>query len=591
MFSVKKQRSALFAAPSRTTALVAAAIVFLIGATLASVLARAVESQSKNDYELRMSRQTSALRIHLANSIENYNHLLISTAALYNMQETVTADTWRQFYENMKVDRQYPELTGLGFTQIVHNEDLEAYMSEQNAWLENFVIQPDSSRSEKAIITFLEPMSEENKSALGFDMLSEESRRQAMFAARDSGRTTMTSPIRLVQAANTADTSAVGVLLYAPIYKTRTTPNSVAERREQLKGYAYVVVRPKDVIDAYLATTPAFDDGVNIDVADVTNGKKSVFSLQNAGTDKTASISKSEQDMYLDGRQWMFEISGRNAFINAAGAPGAIFALGTAVSVLAGLISFQVLYSRMRHIEKGYEIEVQKSKEELLALASHQLRTPASGVKQYLGLLTDGFVGELSAQQLEVAKKAQNANERQLEIINELLYVSKIDAGQLHVEPREVDMRSLVQSVIDSFSQSAKDKDIKLKFVAKRPYKCLIDDRYMIMAIENLISNAIKYSHANTTVNVKLRKSSGNILLSVIDEGVGLSKDDQQRVFRKFERVSNALSRSEGGSGLGLFLAKELAIAHGGDISIVSEPGKGSTFTLSLPCNKAEVQS
>lgn len=105
------------------------------------------------------------------------------------------------------------------------------------------------------------------------------------------------------------------------------------------------------------------------------------------------------------------------------------------------------------------------------------------------------------------------------------------------------------------------------------------------MVVENLISNAIKYSYPKHSVRISLHEDEGRVSLDVKDEGVGIAKEDVHRLFNKFDRIPNPLSYSEGGSGLGLFLARQLALAHGGDIEVESEEDKGSTFTLTLPKN------
>jgi signal transduction histidine kinase len=219
----------------------------------------------------------------------------------------------------------------------------------------------------------------------------------------------------------------------------------------------------------------------------------------------------------------------------------------------------------------------------LLALASHQLRTPASGVKQYLGLLNSGMLGELSSEQKSVTQKAYDANERQLEIINEMLYVSKADAGQLVIEPKTFNLTALTQTVIDGFAEQASQKDIRIAFRTKRDYQVTADDRYVTMAVENLISNAIKYSYPSSTVRVGIASRGKMVSLYVKDRGVGIAKHNIEMVFGKFNRVDNPLSHSEGGSGLGLFLARQLARAHGGDVTVESALEKGSTFSMTLP--------
>ena len=227
--------------------------------------------------------------------------------------------------------------------------------------------------------------------------------------------------------------------------------------------------------------------------------------------------------------------------------------------------------------------EVERTKDELLALASHQLRTPASGVKQYIGILTSGIVGSLTPAQQQIAEKAYAVNERQIEIVNQLLYVSKIEAGKVTLRPERSNITPVVRRIIDELSLNAERKNIVLSFHTKQPRYIYGDDQYYPMIVDNLISNAIKYSYPDTTVTVRLAKHPDGLALTVTDHGVGISPEDREQLFKKFNRIENPLSRTEGGSGLGLFLAYQLARAHGGDITVHSALGKGSTITLIMP--------
>lgn len=554
----------------------------MAGAIAFSLLGQAVQRQNSLDYRNRMNRQTAALSVHTENAIESYNKLLHSAAAVVNLQATIDTNVWQRFYRDMHVQSEYPELVGLGYASYVKETDRIDFQDKMRATLgDSFTVNPVQGQNEYVVITYIEPTDEANTRAVGFDLNSETSRHRAIVAARDGARVTLTAPVQLVQDQGTKEHKEYGVLMYFPVYHTRNVPETVVERREQLKGYVYLVLRPRDLVQHYINTAPQFAENINISVRDVATNTM-LYSSTDA-TGKESLLIREDASLYLDGRAWQFAIAGREPYIVRTGGPLLIVGLGLFASIVGAMLTFRTLLSRVRSIERTYEDEIQRSKEELLALASHQLRTPASGVKQYLGLLQGGFVGELTAQQKEVAQKAVDANERQLNIINELLYVSKIDAGQLQLEAHEVDMTQLVASIVDGFTTQAKAKGITIAFPTKRKYYAQVDDRYVRMLIENLVSNAIKYSHADTTVRISLRRVEDNVEISVVDKGVGIASEDQKKVFQKFERIKNELSRSEGGSGLGLFLAYELAKAHGGTIRIKSRAGHGSTFTVVLP--------
>lgn len=263
--------------------------------------------------------------------------------------------------------------------------------------------------------------------------------------------------------------------------------------------------------------------------------------------------------------------------------PIVLAVVGSLISFVVAIFMLQLLLRRIERIEHSYAVEVERTKDELLALASHQLRTPASGVKQYIGILTSGIMGELTPAQQQIAEKAYNTNERQIEIINQLLYVSKIEAGRITIHPSRSNITPIIQRIVDQSEYVAKRKSIKLSFRIKKSHFIYGDEQYYPMIIDNIINNAIKYSHPKATVTITVSERGDVLAVAVADHGVGISAEDQNQLFQKFNRIENPLSRSEGGSGLGLYLAYQLARAHGGNIEVHSTAGKGSIFTLLLP--------
>jgi len=250
--------------------------------------------------------------------------------------------------------------------------------------------------------------------------------------------------------------------------------------------------------------------------------------------------------------------------------------------VLGGFV-FSLLKLRIGRVRLEHETELQKTKDDLLALASHQLRTPATSVRQYTSMLAQGYFGELSEDQKAIIDKAYRANDRQLEIIDQLLYVAKADAGQLTMQYVDFDIVHVTKEVIDGFRAVSSAKKITMVFEGPPKLTAYGDVRFIRMIIENLISNAIKYSYASSNITITAHQTGETIELEVDDTGVGIPEQQQAHLFKKFTRIQNPLSSSEGGSGLGLYLAQKLAKTHGGEIRVISDAEQGSTFTLQLP--------
>ena len=225
-----------------------------------------------------------------------------------------------------------------------------------------------------------------------------------------------------------------------------------------------------------------------------------------------------------------------------------------------------------------------RAKDEFISLASHQLRTPATGVKQYLGMVLEGYVGELTPGQQEMLKLAEESNERQIQIINDLLQVAHIDAGQVKLHKKPIDLVNLLEDVLSEHSSKFHKRRQKVIFKHK-PGKLIavVDEPRMRMILDNLLDNASKYSHDNKTITVELSKSKDAAKIAIQDEGVGMKKKDISKLFRKFSRLDNPLSVMAGGTGLGLYWVKKIVDLHGGSITVDSKLNKGSTFTVTVP--------
>lgn len=231
-------------------------------------------------------------------------------------------------------------------------------------------------------------------------------------------------------------------------------------------------------------------------------------------------------------------------------------------------------------------IQLNKSKDEFIALASHQLRTPATSVKQYLGMLLEGFAGDLnlSDPQLKLLQTAYESNDRQIAIINDLLLIATVDAGKIELRKKKVNIVAFVQQIIDDLRHryAAKNQKIISDF-SVASLAVSFDPVRLRMALENLLDNASKYSDEGASTTVTIKQFSTHVDISIADEGVGIDAKDFTKLFQKFSRIPNPLSTSSGGTGLGLYWAYKIIDLHDGKLKVSSAPSKGSTFTISLP--------
>jgi two-component system sensor histidine kinase VicK len=228
--------------------------------------------------------------------------------------------------------------------------------------------------------------------------------------------------------------------------------------------------------------------------------------------------------------------------------------------------------------------QAEEAKDEFISLASHQLRTPATSVKQYIHMVIGGFFGELNEAQRDALIKANDSNERELMIVEDLLKVAQIDAGKVIIKRLQVDLDALLKNIITEQSEQLKLRGQQIHYFSpSQPIIASIDENLMRMVIENLIDNASKYMTDNKTITIKLRSYKSKVELKIIDQGIGMKKQDISKLFQKFTRLPNSLSIKVGGTGLGLYWAKKVIDLHNAEIIVSSVLGKGTEFTISLP--------
>lgn len=234
---------------------------------------------------------------------------------------------------------------------------------------------------------------------------------------------------------------------------------------------------------------------------------------------------------------------------------------------------------RVQHL-----VELNRSKDEFISIASHQLRTPATGVKQYVGMLLEGFAGELTPRQESLLEKAYENNERQLKIVTDLLRVAQVDAGKVVLRKSKVQLNAFIDDVIRDHHGVFSSRHQTIRYKPLDPdTTVMMDEASVRMVLENLIDNASKYSEENTHVEVSVRNSPDSVMISVRDEGVGIDPEGRTRLFEKFSRINNVRSTKVGGTGLGLYWAKKIVDLHGGKINYRSHISGGTTFSIKLP--------
>ncbi len=234
--------------------------------------------------------------------------------------------------------------------------------------------------------------------------------------------------------------------------------------------------------------------------------------------------------------------------------------------------------------EKGHQLEVaSRHKSQFLANMSHELRTPLNAILGYTELIQDRIYGEVPEKMQEVLERVQKSGQHLLGLINDVLDLSKIEAGQLTLSLTDYSMKELVQSVLTAAEPLAAEKHLALKVgMAPDLPRGKGDERRITQVLLNLVGNAIKFTEEGE-VRVEAKVLDGAFTVSVADTGPGIAETDQPKIFEEFQQVDNSSTRKKGGTGLGLSIAKRIIEMHGGHIGVESAVGKGSTFWFTVP--------
>lgn len=247
-----------------------------------------------------------------------------------------------------------------------------------------------------------------------------------------------------------------------------------------------------------------------------------------------------------------------------------------------------LLHARVQHYQRvlGLQSRVERMKDEFLATVSHELRTPLTSIVGALRLLSAGAVGPLSPEAQDLADMAQRNGERLSHLIDDVLDLTKLEGNRMTLQLRSSQLNPLLAESLRANQGYADTFDVKLALdCAPEAATALVDERRLLQVMANLVSNAIKHSRKGSTVQIVLRGVSEGWRIDVVDQGGGIDPAFLSRLFEKFAQADSSDRRSVSGTGLGLHISRMLVERMGGRIDVASLPGKGSTFSVVLPCH------
>jgi len=231
--------------------------------------------------------------------------------------------------------------------------------------------------------------------------------------------------------------------------------------------------------------------------------------------------------------------------------------------------------------------KLDEAKDEFISMASHQLRTPLTSIKGYVSMLMDGDVGTVTSEQKHLLQEAFISSERMVRLIGDFLNVSRLQTGKFIIDRHPVDLAKVIDEEVEGLGPNASARGMKFRYKMPKDFPLLdLDENKIQQVIMNFSDNAIYYSKENSTIDINLAVVGNHVEFTVKDTGIGVPHAEQDQLFNKFFRATNARKQRPDGTGVGLFLAKKVIDAHDGQIIFHSKEGEGSTFGFRLPIRK-----
>ncbi|MDP8219237.1 MAG: ATP-binding protein [Candidatus Theseobacter exili] len=251
-------------------------------------------------------------------------------------------------------------------------------------------------------------------------------------------------------------------------------------------------------------------------------------------------------------------------------------------NIIAGIESFEDITERRRIEDEKRKVTEIKS--QFVSMVSHELRTPLTAISECINIVIEGITGAISKKQKDILSIAQENVERLSRLINDVLDFQKFDAGKVKLLIEKQDINEAIDEVYNTMRHVIKERNLKLELKLQDDLPNIPFDRdKIIQVLTNLVNNAIKFTD-NGTITISAESHINNcIIVSVKDTGPGIKEDDFSKLFQSFEQLDEVSTRKEPGTGLGLSICKEIVQLHGGKITVESEIGKGSIFSVILP--------
>ncbi|XOF34697.1 MAG: CHASE domain-containing protein [Candidatus Electrothrix sp. YB6] len=552
---------------------------------------RAVEKRIAERFEYQATDIVSAI----TKRMQEYEVVLRSGLGLFKASEVVSREEWKALTDNLNIEKYYPGIQGIGFSLMVPPEKKEEHeRSIRSEGFPDYRIKPDGERDMYSAIIYLEPFDWRNQRAFGYDMFSQETRKNAMERARDTGVAAMSGRVTLVQ--ETDKDVQYGFLLYLPLYRKNKALETVLQRQEELVGYVYSPFRVKDLMRGILL---AAQEDISFEIYDGETPSPETILYNHAEPEKLLYNNSAHKPQYdglykvtIAGRVWSLYLYSKPGFTSQEEENQPLFVAFGGILVDVMLFLVILINSRKRKLAEALAGEMTRELEEksrelarsndeleqFVYTVSHDLKSPLVTSMGFIGIVNKLAKRGEYEKALEKLKKVVEANNRMGQLINDLVELSRV--GRIDLDKKQLDMNLLLQKLKEE--KQRRFHNAKITLIVEKNLPLIYGNESRVLQVfENILSNALKYAvkpkGSKVTIGGITRKNEA--LLYVKDDGPGIEPDFHQKIFGLFQRLDNTIE----GTGIGLAVVKKVMQFHEGKVWVESSPGKGAAFWLSFP--------
>ncbi len=570
-------------------------IVLIAGLLLSALGALATRHENETQDRLRLQLVTERIEADATDRLGKYVSLVRSAVGFFEASNlNVSADQFRRFWAAAKLEVNFPGILALGYIEKVPASSRAAFETKHQQRIPRFHIHPEGPRDPYFAATYAEPSNDARLATLGYDPFTDPIRRSALEAARDSGAPQMSGRV-ILKTEEKMGKAEPAFLLFAPIYATPEVPSTVEERRSSLRGFIAASFRVDELLNgirepsAYSKVGFRIYAGRKVDPAMLLMTSRDFPSQpQDASHVDTVTV---------EGFPWTFEYVTLPDFEAQSDRALEVAGFGTILSLL--FYGFTLSQAQARraderalHYERARAQDLQdldQAKTRFFSNLSHELRTPLNGVLGMTDLLWDTSLDEV---QKDYLATIGTCGRTLLDLISDVLDVSKIEAGKLELQKQPFKLRHPFNSALEVVRGQAQGKDLKLELVWDESLPVYVkgDLIRLRQVLVNLLSNAVKFTDQGS-VTVRTAAMGNGIAVEIQDTGIGISAENQKKLFHPFSQIEVEGTEPHQGTGLGLAISKELVELMRGTISLSSQPGVGTIFHLSLPLEAVDMQN